>query len=182
MADSVDDDFGEFLGLDVTGALAGHRGFGDFDECLVVEVDIKDELVDGVLCEFGRGGVPLDDCCRVDVVVEQVLACRQKFPVQHGRGRRSVADFVLLSLCDLDDHLRRRVFDVHLCEDGRPVVGDDHLTIVGDEHLVHAAGPTWSVQTRTAFPAEMFDDCASYRVFAERPHQGCTGVAAFVTT
>ena len=47
---------------------------------------------------------------------------------------------LFLGLGDLNDHLCSGMFDVHLLEDGRTVVGDDHVSHGVHEHLVHALG------------------------------------------
>jgi hypothetical protein len=76
----------------------------------------------------------------VHVVVEEVLGVRQQSAGEHRRRRRPVTDRLLLVLGDLDDHLRGRVFDVHLVEDGRAVVRHHHVPTPVDEHLVHPPG------------------------------------------
>jgi len=79
----------------------------------------------------------LDDRRRVDVLLEEVLCVLQEFARHRHRGRRAVAGLVLLGFRDLDDHLGRRVVDVHLLEDGHAVVGDRDRSHRVDEHLVH---------------------------------------------
>ena len=59
---------------------------------------------------------------------------------QDGGRRGAVAGLVLLALGHLDEHLGRRVLDVHLLEDGHAVVRDDDVPRGVDEHLVHPLG------------------------------------------
>jgi len=139
LADGRDDRLRERLRVDVTGTLAGHRRGGDPLEPLVVELVVHGDLVDGLAGEGAGLVVALDDGRRVDVVLEQVLGLREQLPGQDRGGGRAVADFLLLRLGDLDDHLGGGVLDVHLAQDGRPVVRDDDVAVVRDEHLVHAA-------------------------------------------
>jgi hypothetical protein len=59
---------------------------------------------------------------------------------QHGGGG-AVAGFRILRLGHLDDHLGRRVLNVHLPQYGSPVIGDDDVARRVYQHLVHASRP-----------------------------------------
>ncbi len=123
----------------VLGALAGHRGRGDALESLgIVGRDLDGALFEDVLCLLGGLAVPLGQDRRVDVLIEQVLGLREQLAGDHDRRRGAVAHLVFLGLSDLDDHIRRRVLDVHLVEDRHAIVRDDDAPARVDEHLVHA--------------------------------------------
>jgi hypothetical protein len=73
----------------------------------------------------------------VDILLQEPLGLREERPGDDDSRRGSVADLVLLSLGDLDNHVRRGVVDVHLGQDGDTVVRDDNIASRADEHLVH---------------------------------------------
>jgi len=75
----------------------------------------------------------------VDVLVNQVFRPLEQLPGQDDGRRRAVAGLLVLGLRDLDEHLRRRMFDVNLLQDRHAVVRDDDVSEAVHEHLVHAA-------------------------------------------
>ena len=77
----------------------------------------------------------------MDVLLDQALGLLQQLAREDHRGGGAVAAFLVLGLGDLDDHLRTRVLDVDLLEDGHTIVGDDDVAHGVHEHLVHPLGP-----------------------------------------
>jgi len=55
------------------------------------------------------------------------VSALQQFTGEYDRRGRPVPGFLVLRLGDLDQHLRGRVLDVHLLQDGDPVVRDDDV-------------------------------------------------------
>ncbi len=139
--DSLDDELGEFLLCDL-GALAGHGGVGKLAEHRhVVGLDVDGDLVENLLRPVGGHAVAVGDDRGVYILVKEVLCTLQEFACDHHCGRGAVPDLVVLGLGDLDHHLRSRVLDIHLLQDGHAVVRDDDVADGVDEHLVHALGP-----------------------------------------
>src|SRR2546425_131907 len=67
--------------------------------------------IPGLLCGLTeRGG----NHGGVDVLVDQVFRPLEQLPGQDDGRRRAVAGFLVLGLRDLDEHLRRGVFDINL--------------------------------------------------------------------
>jgi len=76
----------------------------------------------------------------VNVLFEQIFCPLQQFSADdHGRGG-AVPDFIVLGLCYLHHHLCCRVLNVHLFQDGDPVIGNHDIADRVDKHLVHALG------------------------------------------
>jgi hypothetical protein len=142
------------------GALAGHGGRSHLPEhLLVLRIDGGRDVIEDRLRLLAGEVVAADDGRRVDVLLEQVLRLLQELAGQRDGRRRAVADFVLLGLGDLDDHLGRGVLDVHLVEDSHPVVGDGDRPEARDEHLVHAFRPErrpYGVRDRAGRPDVVF--------------------------
>src|SRR5207249_11455198 len=69
-----------------------------------------------------------------------VLGLLEQLAGQDDGRRGAVAGFLVLGLRDLDEHLRRGVFDVNLLEDRDAIVRDDDVPEAVHEHLVHSAG------------------------------------------
>ena len=59
----------------------------------------------------------------------------------------SVSHFIILALGQLHQEFGYLVLDVHLAQNGRPVVGYCHLPIGANKHLVHAIGTEGSTQS-----------------------------------
>ena len=121
--------------------LGRHRGHPD----LLQGVDFLDRNLRRDLLENLVGlvrGLAIPGCNhgRVDVLVDQVLGLLEQLPGQDDGRRGAVAGFLVLGLRDLDEHLRRRVFDVDLLENRDAIVRDDDIPEAVHEHLVHSAG------------------------------------------
>jgi len=93
----------------------------------------------------------------VDILIEELLGLIEELTGDDDSGGGAVTDFLLLRLADLDDHVGRRVVDVHLLQDGDAVVRDDDGPAGVDEHLVHPPGPSVvRTDSATALPAVIF--------------------------
>lgn len=140
VANGLDNRLGEGLGGESAGALAGHAGFGDLLEYVVVDFGFLYLLGDGLEGDLGGFVIAFDNRRRVDVLFDQVLGLAEKVASDDSGRRRAVTDFLFLGVGDFDDHLGRRMLDIHLLEDGCAVVGDDDFTARVDEHFIHSAG------------------------------------------
>ena len=54
---------------------------------------------------------------------------------------------LLLGFGDLDYHLGGRLYDVHLLEDCRPIIGDYDIAHAVDQHLIHSLWPKGTANT-----------------------------------
>ena len=93
---------------------------------------------DGSLCSQAES---FADDGGMHVLLDEVFTALQQFARQNHSRRCAVKAMLLLCFGDFNDHLRSRMLNVHLLENGGAVVGDDHVTHRVNEHLVHALWP-----------------------------------------
>jgi len=74
----------------------------------------------------------------VNILFEEFFRAFQEFSCNNYCSGSSIADLIILGLCDFNHHLCSRVFDIHLFQDGYTIVGNDNITDGIDQHLVHA--------------------------------------------
>ena len=115
------------------------RGGGALEQRLSVgELHRHANLLQDLLGRLGGLGERLADDGRMDALGEELGGGLEKSASHHNNGGRAIAGLDVLRLGQLDEHLGRRMHDLHLLEDGRAVVGDGHAAIGRLDHLVHA--------------------------------------------
>src|SRR2546426_9500920 len=77
----------------------------------------------------GRGlAITVDYNCRMNILVDQFLRLFQKLARNDYRRGCAVSDLVILSLRDFDHHLRSRVLNFHLIQNGGSIVRDRYIS------------------------------------------------------
>mmetsp|Transcript_30051 Transcript_30051/g.103833 ORF Transcript_30051/g.103833 Transcript_30051/m.103833 type:complete len:565 (-) Transcript_30051:9-1703(-) len=99
----------------------------------------RNRVLEDALRLVGGEHERLSDGRRVQALCQQLVARVEQRPRDDAHRCRAVARLNVLRLGQLHEHLRRRVLDFHLGEDGGAVVGDDDLAVAGLDHLVHTA-------------------------------------------
>src|SRR5712692_9220814 len=121
--------------------LGRHRGHRDLLQGVdFLDRDLRRDLLENLVGLLRGLAIPGCDRGRMDVLVDEVLRLLEQLPRQDDGGRGAVAGFLVLGLRDLDEHLRRGVFDINLLEDRDAIVGDDDVPEAVHEHLIHSAG------------------------------------------
>src|SRR6058998_1441732 len=127
--------------LVATCGLGRHRGHPDLLQGIeVFDRDFRRDLLENLVGLVRGLAIPGRDHGRVDVLVDEVLRLLEQLPGQDDGRRGAVAGLLVLGLRDLDEHLRRGVFDVDLLENRDAIVRDDDVPEAVHEHLVHSAG------------------------------------------
>ena len=93
-----------------------------------------------ITCHLERRTPASNDCLRVNSLVDELFGLAQQLRRQDANRRRAVADFRVLRLANVDEHLGSRVVNVDRAENSRTVVG--HLQLAAALRLqdfVHAA-------------------------------------------
>jgi hypothetical protein len=103
----------------------------------IIEIDHYRDLLEVLQGLLLCVPVTVDDHRRVDLLRHQLHRLLEELTREDHDGRRAVADLVVLSLRDLDHHLRRWVLDIHLLQHRRAVVGDSDVAEAVHQHLVH---------------------------------------------
>ena len=95
--------------------LASERHFGHSPQNLFVRrVGLQRNLLKYFESPGGRLAIAVDDNCRMNILVDQLLRLFQKLSGHNYRCSCAVSDLVILSLRDFDHHLRSRVLNFHL--------------------------------------------------------------------
>mmetsp|Transcript_12789 Transcript_12789/g.30607 ORF Transcript_12789/g.30607 Transcript_12789/m.30607 type:complete len:270 (+) Transcript_12789:876-1685(+) len=76
----------------------------------------------------------------VQPLVEQLLGLLQQSPSKDHHTGRAISNLMVLGPTQLHKQLGCWMFNVHLLQDSRPVIGHCYVSILAHDHLVHSLG------------------------------------------